>query len=323
MSGHQDQKTPKTLADVSHLFFSKGEDGERPSDGPVRPGPTIEPIEVEQPIELSEPRGGEEKHWSRTLVVPVTGNGRPGVSTVAVNLAHALLPWGRVGLFDADPRLPNARFYLGLPSSDYLGHATGGSASPTTLIDGGLVVGDWVTEGAGPDGPAGAQTLYVDVDGAGRRSLDIVVVDVALGRLGLLASLIPLIEAPVLVAGPDLDGFVEAYAGVASLRSAGMPAPLLVVNGVDSHDDAARFAAKMREVSERLLGVKVGFAGAVRRVPGLGSRQRERGPIVRSEPDSIAALSLREVASNVLAAARGGVSEGGADERDAAREVQL
>ena len=293
MSGQQDDRAPKTLADVSHLFFSKGDASDETTTGQTVSSREAEAFPAEQ------------GRWNRTAVIPVTGGGRPGVSTIAVNLAHALLPWGRVGLFDADPRLPNARFYLGMSSSDYLGHLSGGGPSPFSISDGGLVVGDWAARGAGPDAGGSGEALYVDISGTGRRALDIAVVDIPLNRLGLLTPILPLVAPPVLVVRPDFSGFVEGYVGASAVLAAGLPAPLLVVNGGDESSDSTRFSAKMSEACERLLDTEIRFVGAVRRESRLGSRQRERGPIVRSEPDSIAALSLREVAANVLAAARG------------------
>ena len=334
MSGQQGDRVPKTLQDVSHLFFSRDDGGEpseaEPSDAgssvtedPAEAGVSVgvEPGPPEVSASAPEARSGE-GHWSRTLVIPVTGGGRPGVSTVSVNLAHALLPWGRVGLFDADPRLPNARFYLGLPSSHYLRHLTGGGPAATTIIDGGLVVGEWVSAGTGPDVNSGSgEALYVDVEGAGRRALDIVVADIPLDRLELLAPIRHLAPAPVLVARHDFEGLVEAYEAASALAAAGFREPVLVVNGTNGPDEGARFAAKMKEACRRLLGMEIRFAGALRREPRLGSIQRERGPIVRSEPDSVAALSLRETAANVLSAARGENGLAGAA-RAAQREVQ-
>jgi len=298
MSEQQGGKTPKSLADVSHLFFSQPDAAGPPGD---------ESTDADEAAPARETASGDQGRWSSTLVIPVTGSGRPGCSTIAVNLAHALLPWGRVALLDADPRLPNARFYLGLPSSNYLAHLSGGTPNGAAMLDGGLVAGDWVSSGTGPDEGHGAgEALYMDIDGAGRRALDIAVVDIPLSRLGLLRPIASLVGPPVLVAGPGFEGFVGAYAAATFMQSATLPDPQLVVNRVDGPDEGARFAAKMTAGVERLLGVRMQFAGALRREPRLGSRQRERGPIVRSEPDSIAALSLREVAANVLAAARGG-----------------
>ncbi|MBD3368332.1 MAG: hypothetical protein GF405_09225 [Candidatus Eisenbacteria bacterium] len=335
MSGQQDDRTPKTLADVSHLFFSRSDASEQGDErsradatvcaaGPAgQAGDAAGEASATGSVPVPSTSRADQGHWNRTVVVPVTGGGRPGASTIAVNLAHALLPWGRVALFDADGRLPNARFYLGLSSAHYLGHLTGAEPAPTTIVEGGLLVGDWVSGHAGPDdGSLSGEALYVDVADAGRRAIDLAVVDVAPDRLEILRPIAQLVAAPVLVAEPSFDGFVGAYAAASALRSAGMFDLELVVNGIEAPEEGQRFSAKMREAGRRLLDMEIRFAGAVRREPRLGSRQRERGPVVRSEPDSVAALSLREVAANVLAASREGESATGAEGRIGTQEVQ-
>ena len=121
-------RSPKTLADVSHLFFSRVEDsGEEPPEAPAR----LNDVAEDEPSpDTAAPHG--DATWRESpadagprltrLFVVTGGDDAPGKSTVAVNLATALAPFGRVAVFDADPRVPERALlrrtsFLALPVS--------------------------------------------------------------------------------------------------------------------------------------------------------------------------------------------------------------
>jgi MinD-like ATPase involved in chromosome partitioning or flagellar assembly len=284
-------KTPKTLADVSHLFFSTVEEA----------GDAVRVREV--PERLDGPADDEERgRWRRTRTFVVTGgSGGPGKSTVAVNLATALTARGCTGLFDADPKLPNARFYLGLPSWHYLSPLPGGEPAPNTVTDSGLIVVDWASGEAPADGPAPGGRAYVDVESAGRCGLDFAVIDAPISRAEWIARVASRVDCFLVVARPGLEGFEEAFGALAVLaRRAGVRQAFTAVNMIPDLGYAASFHAKLSAVAERLLSMEVVLLGAVVHEAGLGATQREHGPIVESRPDTAAALLLRGMASNAL-----------------------
>jgi MinD-like ATPase involved in chromosome partitioning or flagellar assembly len=233
------------------------------------------------------------------------GSDAPGKSTVAVNLAAAFLPFGRVAVFDADPRVPNARYYLGLPSWHYLSPLTGNGAAPSIMTEAGVVVCDWSSDTA-DFAPTADGVFYTDVPDSGREPLDFAVVDVPAVRESLLSRLAACASMYVVAARPGRRGFEHAFAALRTLgRECGVGSAALVVNGAASEDYAAAFHEKMRLAAKRLLSMEVRLIGAVTAEPGLGSEQRERGAIVTSRPDAAVALSLRRIASNALQLTRG------------------
>ena len=285
-------RSPKTLADVSHLFFSKTEDGaEETPKAAVRPADGSGAA-----AESAGPR--------RTRLFVVTGgDDSPGKSTIAVNLASALVPFGRVAIFDADPRIPNARYFLGLPSWHYLSPLTGGGTpAPDVMTDAGVVVTDWSSGENGECDALGAgSVIYMDVPESGRTPMDFVVVDVPLSRTDLLSRLAGHASAYIVTARPGRRGFEHAFVAVKRLRSeSGADSVALVVNVPSSEDYARAFHAKMKAAAKRLLSVDVRFLGTVLLEPGLGAEQRERGAIVASRPDAVCALSLRQIATHAL-----------------------
>ena len=289
MSGGSGIKAPKTLADVSHLFFSSLEDRGKEERPPrARTG-------------SSDPSGDGGRGPTRCFAV--TGDGfSPGKSTIAVNLALALSAHGQVGLFDADPHIPNARFYLGFPSWHYLSPLTGdGRAAPSTLVDSGLVVVDWTAPEPGSVGRVSSARFSVRVAESGTHELDYAVIDVPVSRLDVVrgSGFVP--ATWIVVAQPGRSGFQGSFAVLSRLaKGYGLREAGLVVNRVPRLSYAEAFHAKIRLAAERLLSMKVGFLGGLIVEPHLGSEQRERGVLVRSRPDAAAALLLRQIASRAL-----------------------
>ncbi|MCK4408800.1 MAG: hypothetical protein KAW67_01865, partial [Candidatus Eisenbacteria sp.] len=209
----------------------------RPADGPLD-GTDVESavggsaLEVDRvgvrpvsnaPDAATERKGAvaESAGMRRTRLFVVTGgDDSPGKSTIAVNLASALVPFGRVAVFDADPRIPNARYFLGLPSWHYLSPLTGGGASaPNIVTDAGVVVTDW---SSGDNGVADALgvggVIYTDVPGSGRAALDFVVVDVSVSRTELLSRLAAHASAYIVTARPGRLGFEHAFVALRRIR---------------------------------------------------------------------------------------------------------
>ncbi len=230
------------------------------------------------------------------------GGGAPGKSTVAVNLAQGLLPWGQVALIDADPRLPNARFYLGLPSWNYLSPVTGnGRPAPTTLMESGLVVAD--SAHAARDLSALASTagvVHLDVGEAGRQRFDYVVVDLPADRIGLLQDSALRAGRFVVVAEAGWEGFRAAFGTASRLSTAlGVRGVDLIVNRAPDDTYAGAFQRKFSMATRDLLSVESRLLAGVGCYPGLGCEQRERGPLVRSRPDATLALAFRNAASAI------------------------
>jgi flagellar biosynthesis protein FlhG len=316
-------RSPKTLADVSHLFFSRAEEtsdegtdeASAPPAGACGPAPEILASAAASPephaacgpapeiLAADGPPAGPEPSGDTKIFVVTGGEDHPGKSTIAANLANALLRFGRVSLHDADPRIPNARFYLGLPSWNYLSPMTGaGEPAPNTATESGLVVVDWVF--ASEETLAGlgsGDVVYLDAPGVGRRPVDSLVVDLPVKRLHLLRGLEGRAVSHIVVARPGRRGFENAFAALKAICRVGAPPRVaLVVNRVPDHDYAARFHAKTALAAERLLSMKTEFLGAVTVEAGLAGEERERGVITAAKPDSPTALSLRQLASRAL-----------------------
>ena len=336
MSDSTGTKSPKSLADVSHLFFSRADDAPEvtgdavvSSDGAAEPRPAegvvVEPRTVEggaaEPgsVEGAEtdaaapgadrapaPRALPSGRRTRLFVV-TGGDGAPGKSTVAVSLAHAFQTAGSVAVLDADPRVPNARFYMGAPSWHYLTPLTGESRSRSIRLDSGLVSVDCTGTRGADEVLARGREIYLDVEGEQRAAVSSVIIDVPCDRFDWVVPVADRVGLFVVVARPGWDGFEEAF-GVLKLLSTELDVGTagLIVNHVPDNDYAAKFFAKMRAAAERLLSMEMHFLGGMVREESLAREQRERGPVIRNRPDTVFALMLREAASKALGSEEAG-----------------
>lgn len=294
MSQGRESDSPRTLADVSHLFFS-GTEAARAPEGGAKAGASKTAPES--------PARGQSEAWPKTKLFVVTGGaGGPGKSTLALSMAHAMQLRGRAALFDADPALPNARFYAGLPSWNYLSGVTGeGEPAPTVAAGCGVLVADCSTGRARvKDLLTDGNAVCVDGPGAAREPVKYVVVDLPADRAGWIGELASRVEACIVVARAGRAGFEEAFGALAALsRRAGLDGAGLIVNMVSDPDYGPSFHAKLAEASERLLSMRLRYIGAVAFEPGLGSLQRERGSILGVGPDSAFALMLRQAVAKI------------------------
>jgi flagellar biosynthesis protein FlhG len=291
--------SPKTLADVSHLFFSSVEEAaDESSCGSARG----------EPEERGHAAASADVAVQTRVLVVTGGRGSPGKSTVAVNLAQALATFGRVALFDADASVPNARYFLGVPSWNYLTPLTGEGEEATSIVtDSGVLITDWTADGSWQaedgqrDSVSDEVAIYAELPDTGRAPLDFAVVDVPPSRSELLAWLGSRVTEFVVVARPGRRSFEETYVALRAVRAASRAeSAQLVVNGASGDREARDFHAKTAEAARRLLSMEVRYLGAVPAEKGLGAAQRERGPVVASRPHSAAALALRGMVTQLV-----------------------
>lgn len=310
-------RSPKTLADVSHLFFSHPEErsnstssadtGSQQSDSDAHGGASPP---ASQDACQGDAAAVSRGPLDRTGIVIVTGgDDRPGKSTVAANLSQALVRFGRVALLDVDPRLPNVRFYLGFASWNYLSPLTGGGeAAPNTATESGLVVVDRSSASREAIASLGSgDVVYLDAPAVGRRPVDFLVVDAPMSRLPLVSSLAGRSAVHIVVARPGRSGFESSFAAMKAIARISEPGTAeLVVNMSPDYHYAERFHAKIAQATERLLSTRTELMGGVPVEAGMAGEQRERGLVVATKPDSPASLSLRQLASRAVDLARGG-----------------
>jgi len=264
----------------------------------------------------------------RGLTVAVgSGKGGVGKTSVVANLAIALARDGcRATLIDGDMGLASLDVLLGLTPTRTIEH----------FFREHVPLEDIAIEG--PHGlrliPGGSglpelacltaeelQRFVEALDGL-RETNDIVLLDTAAGigegasRLWLLA------DRFLLVAWPEPTALVAAYAALKVLRRRGAKHDVgLVVNGVESEEEAQNVHQRLDAACQRFLDQRVFFDGFVMRDDAVADAARRRQALVQLHPCSPASQCIDRLAIHFAALA--GRQPRGGDRRTWPRIFQL
>ena len=284
----------------------------------------VQVLTPERSVLARDPWSGQAKlPGARRIVAVGAGKGGVGKSTVAVNLALALMQSGlRVGLLDADIYGPSIPVLLGLED--------GASRTRMTerkqilpLAAHGLAV---VSFGffLGPEspavwrGPMVGKAVKQFSQGVVWPDLDVLVVDLPPGTgdvpLSLAQSVV--VDGAIVVTTPQRLAALEAAKAIAMFEKLGVPLMGVVENmshatcecGRRSHPFGTGGGAMLeRTTGVRLLG-QLPFEGAT-------VDDGDRGaPAMEESPDGGLATAMREIAARVRVALRlEGVREGDAE----------
>ncbi len=234
----------------------------------------------------------------RNIIAIASGKGGVGKTTVAVNLAIALAKEGaRVGILDADINGPNVPIMLGL--RNYRVRVKDGKMVPAeaygiyAISIGFLVDKDVALLWRGPMLHKALQQLFTDVAWP---ALDYLIVDMPPGTSDIqlsLAQTVP-VTGGLIVAMPQEVAVEDARRGLVAFRQLNVPVIGLVENmtGEIFGEGGGEKAA---------LELRVPFLGRIPLDPRVRTGSDEGKPIVVAEPQSPAALALRELARAVAA----------------------
>ncbi len=234
----------------------------------------------------------------RNIIAIASGKGGVGKTTVAVNLAVALAKEGaRVGILDADINGPNVPIMLGL--KNYRVRVKDGKMVPAeaygvyAISIGFLVDKDVALLWRGPMLHKALQQLFTDVAWP---ALDYLIVDMPPGTSDIqlsLAQTVP-VTGGLIVAMPQEVAIEDARRGLVAFRQLNVPVIGLVENmtGEIFGEGGGEKAA---------LELRVPFLGRIPLDPHVRTGSDEGKPIVIAEPQSPAAMALRELARAVAA----------------------
>jgi flagellar biosynthesis protein FlhG len=189
--------------------------------------------------------------------------GGVGKTTLAVNLALLLQRAGhRTLLVDFDPGCGNVAVHLRLGSRHDLDDVANGVCTAQAAL---------------VDGPGGIRVLTGRSGATSFASGDRVRIGAALDAVAALA---PARADLVLgVTTPDAAALTDTYALCKVLHQGGRPLPQLVVNRVDSRDEAMRTAAKLGTVARKFLDRDVTLCGWIAQAPQFARSIAEQRPL--------------------------------------------
>jgi len=259
-------------------------------------------MQVEQVRDLVKPG----RLPSPVRVIAVTGGkGGIGKSSVAINLALALITTGkRVMLMDADLGLANIDVMLGLDARFDISHVLSGERTlDEVLLDGpeGLKI---VPASSGVSRMAALsqaeQAGLIHAFGEMAELPDVFIVDTAAGIGSGVCSFCAASQEVVVVLTEEPAAITDAYAQIKLLwREHGLTEFHILANMAPSHHAGRELFNKLERVASRYLQVDLKYFGVVPFDPTMresGLRQRTS---TQQFPGSPAALAFRQLANTV------------------------
>ena len=236
------------------------------------------------------------------------GKGGVGKTSIAVNTGVALASAGfRVVLLDADLGLANVDVMLGLTPRYNLGH----------VVRGDLELDDILVEGPGGlgvlPGSSGSQEL-TELSEAERWRLlgalegleerfDVAIVDTPAGISDNVLYFASGVQDVIVVVTSEPTSLTDAYATIKVMsRKAGVRRFELLVNQVESEDEAREIHRRLTVVTDRFLDVELRYAGAVPPDHNLVRGIMEQVPVVLGMSQSPAARAITRFALSRVSA---------------------
>ena len=133
------------------------------------------------------------------------------------------------------------------------------------------------------------------------RPADLVIVNI--DDPALAGALLPATDGEVLlVATPAAESITGAYTHIKQLaKHCGLTRYRLLVGDVQAAGDPRAVAENMAAAARRFLSARLTYGGCVPRDPNMRHAERARSSVVRSAPQSSAALAFRRIAADIPA----------------------
>ncbi|MBM3266018.1 MAG: MinD/ParA family protein [Candidatus Sericytochromatia bacterium] len=243
---------------------------------------------------------------SRILVV-TSGKGGVGKTNLTVNLALALAARRRrVLLFDADMGMANVDVILNISPPYTITDVIAGRKGLWEIVfpvDPFLAVvpgGSGVAQLASLDAPVLSNTLaqLATLENAA----ELLLVDTGAGISPNVLGFVLAAPEVLVVTTPEPTAIVDAYGIIKTLDSRNPQARIsLVVNMVESEQEARSVHAKVSGIIERFLTVRVGLLGWVEKDGNVGRSVLQQQPFLRAYPYSLASKRVNMLAASILA----------------------
>ncbi len=245
-----------------------------------------------------------------TRVIAITsGKGGVGKTNIAVNLSVALQMAGRhVMLIDADIGMANVNVLMGKVTNRSL----------IDLLDEGVELEDVVEEGAQGvkyiSGVAGIEAT-LGVNRSAQRRLhrkldrcselaDTIIIDTGAGLSRNVMEFVLAAEEVLLITTPEPTALADAYAVVKAYTQYTNKRNIrLIVNRIGEEEEGIDAGEKLNRTTEKFLDMRISYLGYVYEDRAVRDAVRNQEPFILSDPESPAALCIKEIAKSILTGA--------------------
>jgi flagellar biosynthesis protein FlhG len=239
-------------------------------------------------------------------VVVAGGKGGVGATTIAVNLAVALVRHDlRVVLVDANFHQPDAAVLCGLEQRETIADVLSGRRTVAEVLQSGpagirVLAGDWAAETAVDCPPQAQQRLVSALQRLGCQA-DLIVVDVGNGHTPAAQRFWQTADLVLLVTTPDSLSILDAYAAIKISPSDAAPAEIVtVVNRLPADLPDGDVQGRIERTCQRFLGRSVHRGPLVRSDPAAVAAAQSGQPLVTTAPSGPAAKGIENLAAQVM-----------------------
>jgi len=234
-----------------------------------------------------------------------SGKGGTGKSVVSASLATLLAPRGRTLLFDADLGVGNAHILQDVSPEHTLADVVDGSFDLAVAVAPCRPQLDLLAGGSGFARLASLSARELNIIGSGLERLELeyrhLIIDSAAGISNQTISFAAAADVVLLVTTPDVTALTDVYAFFkVLLQRRPTSLPLLVINRVESEDEARSAANRIASVSKKFLGREPRYVGFLPEDRAAFRSVQQRRPVVISEPHSALAHALGDLALALL-----------------------
>jgi len=252
---------------------------------------------------------------STRIIAITSGKGGAGKTTVSTHLAMALSQMGNsVILLDADLGLANAQLLLGIRTSFNLSHVVSGVKSLQEVM---LEVRPQYHLIPGASGVKFMASLtheqkqaLVDAFAGLKHQPNYIIIDTAAGISSDVLIFLAASHMRVVVVKDDPSSIADAYGIIKVMHQDDhLDRIWLVSNQVDNEHHGRNLYQRIANVSQRFLGLDLGYLGSIEADDLVLSAQRKYQLVQEYAPGSSAARDFRRIADHITQLNQQGVLE--------------
>ena len=252
------------------------------------------------------------KQKTNTRVITITsGKGGVGKSNIAINLGIQLMHMGmRVILFDADFGLANIEVMFGAIPKYNLKDVIEGRKKLTEIITDGPEGIRFISGGSGVEGLANLSKIQLSNLLRGMSELDeladVVIIDTGAGISDSVLEFVAAGSEVFLVTTPEPTSVTDSYSLLKALHNYGGFSKehtqiKLIANKVPNSAEGKLLHEKLNVVSEKFLGMSIGFLGAIPTDEHVIKAIMKQSPVSMSFPNAKSVKAFEKIAGELTA----------------------
>ena len=252
----------------------------------------------------------KQKTTARVITI-TSGKGGVGKSNIAVNLGIQLMQMGmRVILFDADFGLANIEVMFGSIPKHNLKDVIEGRKKLKEIITQGPEGVQFISGGSGVEGLANLSKIQLSNLLRAMSELDeltdVVIIDTGAGISDSVLEFVAAGSEVFLVATPEPTSLTDSYSLLKALCnyegfSKENTQIKLIANKVPNVAEGKNLHEKLNVVSEKFLGLSIGFLGAVPTDEHILKAVMKQKPVSMSYPNAKSVKAFEKIAGELTA----------------------